>query len=82
MKRCSTLLITREIQIKAMMRDHLISVRMAVDYKKNQEISVGKNAEKRKALTIVWSFLKKMKNRTTIRPRIFTSGQISKGNEI
>ena len=30
----------------------------------------------------VWRFLKKIKNRTTIRPRNFTSGYLSEGKEI
>ena len=46
MKRCSTLLITREMQIKAKIRYHLTPVRMAI-IKNLQTINAGEGVEKR-----------------------------------
>ena len=46
MKRCSTTLIIREMQIKTTMRDHLTWVRMAT-IQKSQTINAGEGAEKR-----------------------------------
>ena len=72
MKRCSTLLITREMQIKTTMRYHLTSVRMAI-IKSLQTINAGEGVEKREHLhcwweckliqplwKMVWRFLKKL----------------------
>ena len=49
MKRCSTSLAMRKMQIKTSMRYHLASVRMAIIKKKNKTeiISIGENVEKR-----------------------------------
>ena len=46
MKRCSTLLIIREMQIKTTMRYHLTPVRMSI-IKKSKTMNVGKGVEKR-----------------------------------
>ena len=52
MKRCSTSLIIRELQIKTTMRYHLTAVRMAI-IKNLQTINTGEGVEKRKLSCIV-----------------------------
>ena len=51
MKRCSTALIIREMQIKTTMRYHLIPVRMVI-IKSLQTITAGEGVEKGNSCTV------------------------------
>ena len=91
MKRCSTLLIIREMQIKTTMRYHLTSVRMAIINKTTNK-NVGKDMEESEPVYTVgklvqplWktvrSFLKKLKIELPYDPAIPLLGYISKENK-
>ena len=82
MKRCSVLLIIREIQIKATKSYHHPPVKMAI-IKNNKNNNVGDNVEKRQPLhtvginvnwkTVRW-FLKKLKTELPYDPAIHLRG--------
>ena len=53
MKRCSTSLITKKVQIKTTVRYHFISVKMAI-IKKRQNNKCGRECEKKETLNNVF----------------------------
>ena len=89
MKKCSTSLIIREMQIKTSVRYHLTPVRMAIINKLTSN-SAGEDVEKRETLCAVggsadWfshcgkhiKLPQKIKNGFTLSPSNFTAGNIS-----